>query len=207
MNGILEAFIEGIGLGITLSILIGPSFFALIQTSIKNGFRSGIALAIGIFISDLLCVAIAYFGATQLFNNPNNKLVIGVMGGTILIVFGIFSFFQKKKNEEENIEIKTINLPLTILKGFALNLLNPFVILFWIGWVGLISSRYEFAHLYVIVFFSSTLITVLTTDILKAIVAIKIKIFLTPLILIWVNRIVGVILIGAGVSLVVRVMY
>ena len=39
--------------GLALCFSIGPAFFGLIQTSLKNGARSGIAMALGIFASDL----------------------------------------------------------------------------------------------------------------------------------------------------------
>ena len=92
----IKVLLEGILLGITLALLIGPSFFALIQTSIKNGFKSALALSFGIFLGDLLCVFLAYLGASQLFNNSNNKIIVGIIGGIILIIFGMLNFFQKK---------------------------------------------------------------------------------------------------------------
>ena len=47
-----QAIQTGITLGLTLAILLGPVFFALIQTSISKGFLKGLFLAIGISISD-----------------------------------------------------------------------------------------------------------------------------------------------------------
>ena len=206
MNLIIDAIWKGLCLGFALCISIGPSFFALIQTSIKNGYRSGIALAFGVFLSDALCVALAYLGATQLFLNPHNKIYVGLIGGTILIVYGIFSIFQKKvAQDEDNIEIKEVNLTLTALKGFVLNTFNPFVILLWVAWVGLISSQSDYTEIDVIVFFVTSLITVLATDVLKAMAANKIKKFLTPFLLLWVNRIVGTIMIVCGMNLIYRV--
>lgn len=205
MNLVFEAMYKGLALGMALCISIGPSFFALIQTSIKNGYRSGIALAIGVFLSDVFCVAVAYLGASQLFEDPKNKLYIGLIGGTILMVFGIFNIFQKKAIAEENMEIKEVNQTLIVLKGFVLNTFNPFVLLLWIAWMGLISSQSDFTAVHVILFFVTALATVLATDILKALAANKIARFLTPALLLWVNRIVGIIMIVCGLSLIYRV--
>ncbi|MFH1004689.1 MAG: LysE family transporter [Bacteroidota bacterium] len=206
----IKAIIEGFGLGLTLAILTGPAFFALLQTSIHNGYKSGIAFAIGVFFSDSFLILLAYFGALQLFNNPKNDIIVGMIGGTILIVFGIFNIFQKhplniEDNEEENSYPKNINLQLAALKGFAINIINPFVIIFWIGVVGVESARYEFSHIHIIILFSSTLITILSTDILKSMAANKITSFLKPNILIWINRLAGVILVISGVSLIMKV--
>lgn len=136
---IIKAIIQGVMLGLALAFSFGPAFFALLQTSSKNGFKSGFALATGIMLSDLFCVFLAYLGMAQLFNNPQNKVYVGLIGGTILMTFGFFSIFQKKQpsaDTENKIVINAVNFPLTITKGFFLNLLNPFVLLFWAAWAG-----------------------------------------------------------------------
>jgi len=208
-----QAIVEGIGLGLALAILTGPAFFALLQTSIRNGYKSGIAFAFGVFISDTVLILLSYLGALNLFNDPKNNFVIGIIGGTILIIFGVFNIFQKhpldlKESEgevEKLLSKKPSSLPMVVLKGFTINLINPFVILFWIGVVSVETTRYKFSQLDIIVLFSATLFAVLGTDILKAMAAQKITSFLSPNILLWVNRIAGVILIISGVSLIWKV--
>ena len=209
MNLIIDAIYKGFALGITLCIAIGPSFFALLQTSLKNGYKSGIALAFGVFLSDAACIGLAYLGASSLFTKPENKTIIGVIGGTVLLVFGVFSFFQKKavKDEEnkEEVEIKNPSISISVIKGFFLNILNPVVILLWVGWVAFISSNKDYTRIEVGIFFSTTLATVLATDILKALGAHKIKSLLNDRILILVNKLVGLIMIGCGIVMMYRV--
>lgn len=197
-------------LGLALAFSFGPAFFALLQTSSKNGFKSGFALATGIMLSDLFCVFLAYLGMAQLFNNPQNKVYVGLIGGTILMTFGFFSIFQKKQpsaDTENKIVINAVNFPLTITKGFFLNLLNPFVLLFWAGWVGLVSSNAEYTHIHIILFFSSALSTVYLTDILKAYSANKIAKYLNEKILRVFNFLLGIILVVSGLILIYRVFY
>ncbi len=209
---LFSAVVEGIGLGLVLAILTGPAFFALLQTSIRNGYKSGIAFAIGIFVSDTTLILLAYLGALQLFNDPKNNFIIGIIGGTILIMFGIFNIFQKHpldmesgEGEVEKLLPKKTTLPIAALKGFAINLINPFVIIFWIGIVSVESTRYKFSQIDIILLFTATLLTVLGTDILKALAAQKITTFLSPNILLWVNRIAGLILIISGGTLIWKV--
>ena len=73
---IFKAIFQGLALGLALALSLGPSFFALIQTSTKRGFRPALGLAFGIFLSDVLCVLLAYVGVAQFFDNPQNKLYI-----------------------------------------------------------------------------------------------------------------------------------
>jgi threonine/homoserine/homoserine lactone efflux protein len=209
MNLLFEVVYKGLALGIALCVAIGPSFFALIQTSLKYGLSFGVTLAFGIFLSDVTCVALAYLGASQLFVNPSNKQLIGVLGGTILLVFGVYNLFQKKTiaqdSDNNSMVVKKANKWLIFLKGYFLNILNPFVILLWLGWVGLISAGSEYNHLHVIVFFAVALLTVLATDILKAMAADKIKKFLNEKILRLLNRLVGIIMFICGIVMIMRV--
>lgn len=206
MKIVIDAIYQGILLGLILCILIGPSFFALIQTSLKNGVKSGIALAIGIFFSDLVCVALAYLGASNLFQNPNNKIYIGLIGGTVLIVFGIINLQKKAMISETDITVKkNISFSLTIVKGFMLNILNPFVLLLWISYVATVSAKENFQNFHVIIFFCFALSTVLITDILKAIAADNIKKYLKPNLLVWLNRVVGILMMGFGLHLIYRI--
>jgi threonine/homoserine/homoserine lactone efflux protein len=208
MNIIFESVYQGLLLGLTLCIAIGPSFFALIQTSIRNGFQSGVALAVGIFLSDFVCVALAYLGASKLFDNPHNKLLIGVIGGTVLIVFGIYNMQKKTIIVENNIDIKkSFSVSLTVLKGFLLNILNPAVFLLWMGWMGWISARHDFTSMHVIIFFTMALLTVLATDVLKAYGAFWIRRYLRPLLLVWLNRVVGIIMICCGIWMIYQSFY
>lgn len=207
MNPVAEAILQGAGLGLMLGFSFGPSFFALLKTSMNKGFRSGVALAIGIFISDLVCVALALYGAAKILDTPNNKLIVGIVGGTVLAVYGFVTFFQKKKtqaDEEGNIDIPSVNFPLTIMKGFLLNILNPFVFLLWFGWVAGISGKENFSHMHVMIFFAVALSTVLATDIGKALAAGKIKPMLTPKFFRVVNKILGIVMVILGIVMVYR---
>jgi threonine/homoserine/homoserine lactone efflux protein len=201
MNLIFEAVYKGLALGMALCFGVGPSFFALIQTSLHNGVRSGVALALGIFMSDLTCVVLAYLGVSQFFMNPAHKTLIGLVGGIILILFGFYIMLQKKPMthfQEEEVNMKTPNITLTIMKGYFLNLLNPVVILLWITWLGVVSSTKDFTRVHVLVFFGTTLLTVVSTDILKVFMANRIKRFINAKLLVWINRLVGSILLVIG---------
>jgi threonine/homoserine/homoserine lactone efflux protein len=211
-GSLINAIVEGIGLGLTLAILTGPAFFALLQTSIRNGYKSGIAFALGVFISDTTLISLSYLGVLNLFSNPKNSFITGIIGGTIMIVFGIFNIFQKHPLElqQGNGKVEKLlpakaTLTVSALKGFAINLVNPFVIIFWIGVVSVESTRYKFSEADVFSLFCSALLTVFGTDILKVLAANKITLLLSPKILLWINRIAGLILIISGLSLIWKV--
>lgn len=203
---------EGIILGITVSISLGPALVALLQTSIKHGVKTGIFLAFGIFTSDLIVVFGAYFGASQIITNPTTHVVFGLIGGIVLIIFGLVSM-NKRVNLNEQVEaiseirVKGPSIFRYYIKGFILNIANPFLWGFWITSVLAISSSYRGQKLAIVLFFSGTLGTILFTDILKCILANKIKVANNPYVKLWMNRIVGAIFVVFGIFVVVNVLW
>ena len=209
---ILKSIFSGLTLGLALALSLGPSFFALIQTSTKSGFRPALALAFGIFLSDVLCVFLAYFGVAQFFDNPQNKLYIGLVGGTVLVMFGFFSVFQfkarvaeEKELKKQDLAVKAVSMPLYITKGFFLNLLNPVVIGLWMACVVTVSSNKDYTFIHIILFFIVSLATVFLTDVLKAYSANKISKFLSEKVLRIVSIIAGIILMISGLIMIYKV--
>lgn len=200
---------EGLVLGLTLAFLFGfgPALFALIQTSIHRGLWSGFQMAFGIFLSDATLVTLCLLGALQIINEtPENQLVFGLITGVILIIFGIVTFTREVKiaDDTNNEEIRKPNPVTFILKGFFLNFTNPFVWLFWILWVTTITSNYQGETDSVILLFSITLLVILATDMLKCFGAYKIKRYVTPRFIQWINWVAGSGLMVFGIFLLIR---
>lgn len=203
----IHPLFEGIFIGLTMAVMIGPAMFALLQTSIHRGTRSGVYLAIGIFLSDFLIVVMSYLGAAQLLNQGKKSLLVGLIGGTILIIYGIVTFTKKVQIDDANslLEQKKIPGPLTYLvKGFFLNFANPFVWFFWFTVMMGISGTYGSEFSAVSSLFGGVLITIFSTDVLKVFIASRIKQYMTPKVLNLVNYIVGILLVIFGIILIIR---
>ena len=200
---------EGLILGLTLAFLFGfgPALFALIQTSIHRGLWAGFQLAFGIFLSDATLVALCLLGALQIINEtPQNRLAFGVITGVILIIFGIVTFRRKVQIAEDSDgdDNRSPNPITMILKGFFLNFTNPFVWLFWILWVTTMTANYQGEPHSVILLFITTLLVILSTDMLKVFGAYKIKRYVTNRFIQWINWVAGVGLCIFGVFLLVK---
>jgi threonine/homoserine/homoserine lactone efflux protein len=143
----IHPLFEGIILGITVSISLGPALVALLQTSIKHGIKTGIFLALGIFSSDLTVVVGAYFGATQIITNHTTHFIFGILGGTLMVIFGIVSITKKIQLQDHvevlnEIKVKKPGLLRYFVKGYFLNIANPFLWAFWLTTVLAIASTY-----------------------------------------------------------------
>src|SRR5450755_1896260 len=121
----MDAYFKGMLLGLVLVISLGPIFFFLIQTSIEKGFLAGLSVACGTLVSDAIYITISLFSITAIINNVHFKVALGVIGGGILILFCIFSFFKKTVIKDMHIELPKINYTAIAIKGFLINTLNP----------------------------------------------------------------------------------
>ena len=207
-----RVFFEGVLWGLLVSITIGPAFFSIIQTGIDRGFKSAFYTSLGVMLCDAFIIVICYLGLTSLFQKPENNIYIGFVGGIILIIYGTYSYLKKPdilKRRSPKYKTPPINTKQIkyVIKGFLLNIANPFIIIFWLTAVGFVSARTEDGKLinYAIVFFSGTLLTIFGTDLLKSFIGNKIKKYLRPRILLIINRIVGITLIIFGIILMIRV--
>jgi len=207
----MDPFLQGLLLGLTFAVLLGPAFFALIQTSIQRGFRKGALLAIGIFLSDLFALILCYFGAMQILgSDPRENLYFSIIGGIILIIFGTYTFSRKvlenPTESDSKPEDKSTKPYLYVIKGFVLNVFNPGMWFLWITIVVSISANYGVNNKAIFNFLTGALSTIFVTDIFKCYVSKQFKKFVNAKVMTWLNRLVGVILIGFGTYLIINVL-
>jgi threonine/homoserine/homoserine lactone efflux protein len=201
----MEIVFNGLKLGVVLAFLIGPVFFTIIQTSVERGFRNGVLVSLGVSLSDVMYVAVCYFGLVQFINNPQFRFYLAYAGGGILILFGIYHLFIKSRRK------MTVSIDIAsekkmyryFLKGFIINGMSPMVLIFWIGAISIASLDFGYTRGFeFFIFFSVVLCTVLSTDILKAWLADKLRTLITHRLMVIINVVVGVCLIIFGARLV-----
>lgn len=193
--------LNGIKFGLILALLVGPVFFAIIQTSVEKGFWHGTWVALGVSLSDVFYVFVCYMGMAQMLENEKFRTFLAYTGGIILILFGLYHLLIKSRRMLH----VDINLPSEkgfyryVFKGFVINGLSPMVPIFWIGVVSIASLDYGYTNGFsFIVFFISLLATVLLTDVTKAYLADKLRSLVTNRLLKVMNVALGILLIIFG---------
>jgi threonine/homoserine/homoserine lactone efflux protein len=204
---ILSLIYQTIVIVFFLTFSFGPAFFALINTGIRDGYKTGSLLAFGVVLSDfvvsILMIFLVSFGATSLIQDEKSQRFMGILAGIILIIFGAFHFRdQGQENKNATIEVKSPSTVAMILKGFFLNSLNPAVWLLWLGNVTAVSKTLKYSIVRMIIYFSITLALVLLVELAKISASNKLKMILTPRIMHVVNVITGGLLIIFGVVLI-----
>lgn len=196
--------LKGIQLGFLLAFLVGPVFFTIIQTSLERGFWNGTLVAVGVSLSDTLYVAICYFGLFQFLNEPSSKIYMAYIGGAILILFGVYHIFVKaRRSKGTSFHFAVATKPLKyISKGFIINGITPTVLIFWIGTISVATIDFGYSTgIEFLIFFTSLLVTVFSTDLTKAYLADRLRKLMTAKFLMVMNLVVGACLLIFGIRL------
>ena len=195
-----------ITVGFFTAFIMGPVFWVLLETSITKGFKAAVAFDLGVMFADVCFIGVCYLGSFQLLEDEQNKQGLFVLGGTILLLYGLFSWINRaKKNKEQlNIQESKENYFGLAAKGFAINILNVGVFIFW-GGVTIVSSPASGkSFISFILFFSIVLLSYFITDLIKISVANRFKSLLTGKGIVIVNSIVSLILIVSGLVLILK---
>lgn len=196
------ALFHGYLLGLGFVIFLGPVFFYLLKSTLDRGFFSGLSVALGIVFADLVCIIICSLGAIAFFENSKNQFWIGIVGGLILLALGLKFIFKPQINTDtENavkIKLSKANYAAYFTQGFLINFINPFVFVVWIGVIGVAKAEYGSSTNF-FMFLGAALLGIFSTDLLKVVLAHRIKKFLSPNYLKNIYRVFGIILLVFGV--------
>ena len=195
-----------ITVGFFTAFIMGPVFWVLLETSITKGFKAAVAFDLGVMFADVCFIGICYLGSFQLLEDDQNKQGLFVLGGTILLLYGLFSWINRNKKSKDQPEIQESkeNYLGLAAKGFAINILNVGVFIFWGGITIVSSPASGKSFTSFVLFFSIVLLSYFITDLLKISVANRFKSLLTGKGIVIVNSIVSLILIVSGVVLILK---
>ena len=181
----LQDISTAIPLGFLLAFLIGPVFFVLLETAALKGFRAALLFDIGVVSADIVFILIAYFSTNKLLDKLKDDPGLFIFGGMLLATYGIISYLKAKKLNMEQGPHPTVvmskrNYLGLIVKGFLLNFINIGVLGFWLGMIIFTGPNMDMDPNRIFIFFASILITYLFIDIIKILLAKKLRSKLTP---------------------------
>ncbi|MCU0335772.1 MAG: LysE family transporter [Chitinophagaceae bacterium] len=205
----MDLFVKGIGLGLLLSVSVGPIVFAILKVSMKLGHKAGYAFVTGVSLSDLLLVLLGNLAAELVRTALRYESWIAAGGAILLIIMGAYSFFFGKDPREDSktdiaVSVRRRDMARYTLQGFFMNLLNPGPILFWL------TTCTAFAFLPLedrALLFGTCLGTILATDLAKVYFAGRIRRLLTPATLHKIHQFSALVLIGFGAVILIRLFY
>ncbi len=194
--------------GVVFSFMIGPVFFMLLKTSILKGARAAIAFDIGVILGDILFMLIAYFGSKSLLEKIKDDPRLFLIGGLILIVYGLITYLDKNNKKElqaPEVEIPESNNYLKLLlKGFVLNFINIGVLAGWLGIIVVVGPTLDMNPTYMFWYFATVILGYALTDLGKILLAKQLKSKLTPIVIYRIKRGMGVLLIVFGAIIMLK---
>lgn len=192
-------------IGVFMAFMIGPVFFMLIKTSVLKGTRAAISFDLGVIFGDICFMLIAYFGSRNLLEKIKDDPRLFLIGGLILIVYGIITYLSKKEIAVDKITIsKENNYFKLFINGFLLNFINVGVLGFWLGLLIVLGPALDMNPTSIFWFLTVVVIGYFTTDIVKILLAKQLKNKLTPKLIYQINRVMGVLLIVFGLFLMLK---
>jgi threonine/homoserine/homoserine lactone efflux protein len=205
----MSLFWQGLLLGLSLSILAGPMLFILLQIGMEKGFRAGAMAGMGVWMSDLMYVLLAYFGISYLLRAAQwdgFQLWASLLGGVVLIILGAGTIMGKPVRPrygrpKEDIKHNWLGY---WLRGFIINTLNPFTAFFWIGVMTTVSANGVLLPGEATLFFGTVILVVLITDLLKVLLAKNLHAWMKLRYLFALKRVSGSALVMFGIVLMIR---
>lgn len=210
-----EIVIAALVLGATLSFMVGPVFFVLIETSLLKGPLRAIVFDMGVIFADVVFIAIVYYMQINLFDaeegvwDPKQNQWLFWVGGGLVVGYGVYSILNSRKKQrhlDKEIELPPSNAPwyLYVAKGFFLNFLNVGVLVWWAANMVWVSQATEYEFPKMLTYFIVTVVSYFAIDLIKIFSAHHLKKKLTDTFLVKIERTVGVILVGFGLVLGLR---
>jgi threonine/homoserine/homoserine lactone efflux protein len=191
-----QAILFGFLYGFILCFTFGPVFFRLIQTSIDNGYKRGVLIAVGVTVADAILMFFAVFGTSYLPQLTYFEDIVSIVGASILFILGFISIF-KQKTQIIYPTSKLSSFLYYFTSGIFLNLLNPsnYLAVFTTS-AYLVAKGMSLNER--IIFFLFSLLATMTAESLIAFYAHKMKRLLTGKVLRRINQVAGSIFIISG---------
>lgn len=198
-------YINAVLLGFGLAFMLGPVFFTLIETSITKGFRAALSFDLGVILADIMFIVLSYFGSVTVLDKIQNDPRIFLIGGIILVVYGLYTIFYKRTKkivtDQDLVVVDSYNYMGLFLKGFFLNTINFGVLAFWLAIVIAVSSNFQMDSTKVFKYFTIVVVSFLITDLGKIMAAKQLKAKLTPIVIRKIRHVLGVFFIIFGIVL------
>jgi threonine/homoserine/homoserine lactone efflux protein len=198
-----QAIISGLTLGCILALSVGPVIFTIIKQSLNNGHTGGFSFVAGVWLSDIVLVIISNVFSALVTELLEYKNIIGYIGSGFLVGVGIHYLFFKKvtlrtDGEGNTVKVRTRDMIKIFSSGFFLNTLNPSVFIFWLGSA---TAFAKFTFNERMIGFAVCLLFNMAADVLKVMLAGKLRNRLTLHNISLINKVSGIILAGFGIAL------
>lgn len=194
--------IQGALTGTLLTLSFGAGFFALIHTSLSHGYRKGLLIAFGALASDAIYIFLSLFAtsfvSTELPKYADTFRVVALIAFAGL---GIHTIRKSTKVMNDGITDEPRKRVYYLTKGFLLNVVNPLILITWLGIAVYLESALKYSTLDLSLYFASVLVATFVSQAMICVFSHKIKSYLSDIFLHRLNIAIGILFIVLGIIL------
>lgn len=204
----ISFFLKGIILGFSIAAPVGPIGILCIRRTLQFGRFSGLFSGLGAATADSIYAIIAAFGLTFVANFlMAGQFWLRLIGGVFLLYLGWKTFFAKI-NEKTKEKITHTTLLNDFISTFILTITNPLTILSFLavfaglGLSNIQGSYLEASSLVIGVFLGSSTWWLLLSE---GVTLFRKKV--SERVMLWINRIAGIIIAVFGIAAVLTIVF
>lgn len=194
-----QVILTALTLGFAAAISPGPLFALMISETLKYGKREGTAVALSPLFTDLPIFLLSYFVLYKKASTVSEFSEILYLFGGILLIYLGYKNITYHFHKLEHIKTKK-GIMSAFLKGFMVNILNPYTYAFWFGVaVNFFSNSFLKTTFFFIAFFFSFLVT----EFIIILIVNRTKRFLNEKVYMFLIRGVGLAFLFIGINLLI----
>ncbi|EKR8080679.1 LysE family transporter [Campylobacter fetus] len=128
----MESFIQGLFFGWGAAVPVGPINILIMSYALKS-YKLGVATGLGAMSVDVLYLVLLSFGVLQILNQPVLFNILAIFGSLFLIYIAYLTYKSADKLINQDLNLKENSFTRCFVKGAFLNLINPYIIGFWLS--------------------------------------------------------------------------
>ena len=128
----VAALAAGLGLGFVTAAQVGPIWLLCLRSTLRGGFRIGVAIGAGAAVVDMVYAALGVAGASRLLEIDPLRVALGVAGAVVLALLGLrtlWSAFRIRLGGETAEEVASPRRAFVTSLGATAS--NPMTIAAW----------------------------------------------------------------------------
>jgi len=129
---VAAALAAGLGLGFVTAAQVGPIWLLCLRSTLRGGFRIGVAIGAGAAVVDMVYAALGVAGASRLLEIDPLRVALGVAGAVVLALLGLrtlWSAFRIRLGGETAEEVASPRRAFVTSLGATAS--NPMTIAAW----------------------------------------------------------------------------
>lgn len=133
-------FLQGMVLGLTAAVPLGPINLLMMNESLKS-YQNGVFVGLGAMSADTTFLLLIFFGLGSYFENTMVLKSISFFGALFLL-FMAHGIYTKRNEPIKKVSIDTKgSLIKHYTKGYVLTIFSPYTVLFWLSVATLSMSK------------------------------------------------------------------